>query len=301
MNKRARLNNGTAGGRTAGVTILYYPDGELLKSLGSYHTQVEQLYLIDNSDGIGHQELLAPLLAAGSVSYLCQSGNIGIASALNMAAELASAEGYDWLLTMDQDSQAAPDMVQRQLEVLEELAEEKVGMLAPFHLTKAGRRPPATMVSDVMTPMTSGCLLNLQAYREVGRFRDDFFIDFVDNEYCLRLRRCGWRVLRANRALLTHNVGDISKFGPFIATNHSPLRRYYKTRNRLRVFHEYLADFPGHCLFDLVRLTKEVGSIVLFEERKGAKLGMMLRGVRDFFRGRFGSYEGSGTIEKENQ
>jgi rhamnosyltransferase len=140
--------------------------------------------------------------------------------------------------------------------------------------------------------MTSGCLLDLVAWQVVGPFRDDFFIDFVDNEYCLRLRREGYRVLRANRANLEHAVGDISRYGPLIATNHSPLRRYYKTRNRLWVFREYLPDFPGHCLFDLVRLAKEIGSILLFEVEKWAKLRMMWRGFRDFRRERFGRYEG---------
>ncbi len=143
-----------------------------------------------------------------------------------------------------------------------------------------------------MTPMTSGCLLSLDAYREVGPFRDDLFIDFVDNEYCLRLRKMGFQVLRANGAMLQHSVGDTHKYGPFIATNHSPLRRYYKTRNRFWVFREYVKDFPGHCLFDLVRLVKEIVSIILFEGEKLAKLRMMWRGWCDFLRGRFGRYDG---------
>jgi rhamnosyltransferase len=128
----------------------------------------------------------------------------------------------------------------------------------------------------------------LAVWQTVGPFRDDFFIDFVDNEYCLRLRREGYRVLRANRAILEHAVGDITRYGPIIATNHSPLRRYYKTRNRFVVFREYLSTFPGHCLFDLVRLTKEIGSIILFEDEKWAKLRMMWRGWRDCQSGKMG-------------
>jgi rhamnosyltransferase len=277
--------------RIAAVTVLYYPQPDLAESLMSYLHQVEHLYLVDNSDGVDHQRLIDTIAGKNRISYLPQQGNIGIAAALNRGAKLALADGYGWLLTMDQDSQAAADMVQRQLSVLERHGSEKVGMLAPFHLTRAERTAPAQDESDVMTPMTSGCLLNLRAYQDVGAFRDDFFIDFVDNEYCLRLRRHGWRVLRANHALLTHNVGDITKIGPFIATHHSPLRRYYKTRNRLQVFRDYLGSFPGHCLFDLVRLAKEIGSIVLFETDKTAKLAMMVRGVFDFFRGRFGRYQ----------
>jgi len=165
-------------------------------------------------------------------------------------------------------------------------------MMSPFHVTKSGHRPGTEPCEDVMTPMTSGCLLNLRAYLEVGPFLDGLFIDFVDNEYCLRLRTRGFAVLRANGARLKHSVGDTRKYGPFIATNHSPLRRYYKTRNRFLVFTHYFRHFPGHCLFDLVRLAKEIGSIVLFEGEKLAKLRMMWRGWCDFLRGRYGRYDG---------
>jgi len=295
----ARNSIRSSAGRVAAVTVLYHPQDDVVTSVESYLGQVEHLYLIDNSDGADHQILFDGLIETGQVSYYCQDNNTGIATALNKASGLASAAGFDWLLTMDQDSQAAAGMVQEQLKSISALSGERVGMIAPFHITKATGRPPEILISDVMTPMTSGCLLNLGAYREVGGFREDFFIDFVDNEYCLRLRRNGWQVLRANRALLTHNVGDISKYGPFIATNHSPLRRYYKTRNRFRVFREYVTDFPGHCLFDMVRLTKEVGSIVLFEKNKREKLLMMIRGAVDFFRCRYGRYDAAGQNNKE--
>ena len=138
--------------------------------------------------------------------------------------------------------------------------------------------------------MTSGNLLNLQVYLDAGPFRDDLFIDFVDNEYCLRLRNRGYSVLRADRAVLFHTVGDTRRYGPFIATNHPPLRRYYKTRNRFLVNRLYLRDFPGHCLFDRVRLLKEILSILIFEGEKLAKLRMMWRGYMDYRRGRFGIY-----------
>ena len=182
-------------------------------------------------------------------------------------------------------------MIPRMLDCLAGRDLETVGIISPFHVTKSGHLPGSDQCQDVMTPMTSGCLLNLRAYRAVGPFLDALFIDFVDNEYCLRLRKHGFLVLRANLARLNHSVGDTRKFGPFIATNHSPLRRYYKTRNRFLVFSRYLRDFPGHCLFDLVRLAKEIASIVLFEGEKFAKLRMIWLGFCDFLRGRYGRYD----------
>lgn len=274
----------------AAVIVLYNPGPEVLENIGSYLDAVEVAFVVDNTER--PQPLLAEKLAGfPKVQYLPLHENVGIAKALNIGAEQAIAKRYRFLLTMDQDSRAFPGMVAAMLDCLAGRDPDRVGMLSPFHVTKSGHRPGAQACQAAMTPMTSGCLLNLQAFGEVGPFLDELFIDFVDNEYCLRLRKEGFSVLRANGARLQHSVGDTRKFGPFIATNHSPLRRYYKTRNRLLVFRRYFRHFPGHCLFDLVRLAKEIASIVLFEADKFAKLGMICRGFFDFLRGRYGRYE----------
>jgi rhamnosyltransferase len=277
--------------KIAAVVVLYHPGLEVIDNIRSWAGQVETVYAVDNSE-TSDPTFGALVTNLWNASYLAQGENRGIARALNIGVERAIEQGYDFLLTMDQDSTAAPDMVARMLVCLNGQTKTQIGIVSPFHVTKSGNLPGREACQDVMTPMTSGCLLNLAAYRSVGPFRDDFFIDFVDNEYCLRLRRAGFSVIRANLSRLDHNVGDTRKFGPFIATNHSPLRRYYKTRNRSQVFREYVGAFPGHCLFDLVRLMKEIASIILFEGDKLDKLRMMWRGWRDFRQGKFGKYGG---------
>ena len=277
--------------RIVAVVVLYHPASDLPEVVARVKGQVDTVYLIDNSVPPVREQVM-PLLQSGSVVYQAQQANLGIATALNSAARRAVQEGYKFLLTMDQDSLAAPDMVQQMLACQDRDHLRPLGMLAPFQITPA-QQPPQSgpACCPVMTPMTSGCLLDLAAYQAVGPFRNDFFIDFVDNEYCLRLKQHGYRVLRANHALLWHQVGALQTYGPFVATNHGALRRYYKTRNRLYVFREYLSVFPGHCLFDLVRLTKEIASILLFEDQKGAKFRMMVTGLQHFLSGRRGSYE----------
>lgn len=278
--------------RIAGVVVLYYPGTDLRENLDSYIKQVDKLFIIDNSDHASF-EVVRMIASLPNADYLPNNSNLGIAAALNIGANRALEQGFDLLLTMDQDSKASPDMIRLMLESLTGRDMTKIGMIAPFHLTRSGHYPGKDICREVMTPMTSGCLLNLKVFETIGSFREELFIDFVDNEYCLRLRKLGYRVLQANKALLEHNVGDIKKYGPFIATNHSPLRRYYKTRNRFYVFSHYFHAFPGHCLFDLVRLAKEITSIILFEEKKCAKLRMMKQGWQDFHRSKYGKYKGN--------
>ncbi len=275
--------------RVAALVVLYHPPADVLDNIRSWVDQVGTVFAVDNSEGV-ISEIVSAIGKVPKVVLIRSGENEGIARALNIGAEMAEREGYNFLLTMDQDSYATSDLVSTMLGCMTGLSTLPIGIVSPFHLTKSGHTPGKELCQEVMTPMTSGCLLSLAAYRKTGPFRDELFIDFVDNEYCLRLRRAGYAVLRANRALLKHLVGDTKKYGPFIATNHSPLRRYYKTRNRFYVFSCYVGDFPGHCIFDLVRMTKEVLSIILFEDEKLRKLRMMWRGWSDFRHSKFGKY-----------
>lgn len=275
----------------AAVIVLYQPDEAVLKNIAAFTHQVDFIFAVDNSESVS--PVVADSLKLVRAKHIRNSANVGVAKALNMGAEMAIAAGYNWLLTMDQDSKVTPGMVTNMFNCLESMDVVRIGIISPFHLMTQARKPPerGPECEEVITPMTSGNLLNLRVYKQVGPFRDDLFIDFVDNEYCLRLRKHGFQVIRANRALLQHEVGDTKKYGPFVATNHSPLRRYYKTRNRFLVNRLYRRDFRIHCLIDRVRMIKEIGSIILFEKEKVRKLKMMWRGYLDYRHGRFGKYE----------
>ena len=60
---------------------------------------------------------------------------------------------------------------------------------------------------EVESVISSGSLLALAVYEQIGPFRDEFFIDHVDTEYCLRARRQGFRILQTRRPSMSHTVG----------------------------------------------------------------------------------------------
>lgn len=276
--------------KTAGVVVLYNPTEEVLSNVHSYLGQVDILFAVDNSPA-SSAGIYEQLVSDDRVVYLANDGNLGVARALNIGAEHAVASGCDVLLTMDQDSKAAPEMVQQMMSCLGQ--QGGVGMVSPLHLAKTGVPSHAEIpCREVLAPMTSGCLLSLDSYRETGPFREDFFIDFVDIEYCLRLRRRGYKVLQAGGAHLEHTVGQRIGAGSLSVITHSPLRKYYKTRNRFQVWKEYEADFQGFVLRDRFRFVLEFFRLILFEPEKTEKLRMMWLGWRDFRLGRFGRYGG---------
>lgn len=283
--------SGKGGARVAGVVVLYHPGTELADNIASYLGELEFLVAVDNTEY--PDPAVAGLLAGmDCVEYLPMGDNLGIARALNVGAERAIAAGCEFLLTMDQDSRADTGMVASLLACCEREG-EKAGIVSPYHVTRPGEAPPpGNACREVPIAMTSGNLVRLSAYRKTGPFWDELFMDFVDVEYCLRLRRAGYRIVRADGALLHHAVGEKLRVpflgGGFYLTSHTPLRKYYKTRNRLYVAARYGASFPDFCRRDRRRFVLELLRLLLFEPRKGEKLRMMWRGWSDFRRGKMG-------------
>lgn len=283
----------------AGVVVLYRPDVQVCDNINTYVNDLDRLYVVDNSDN-PDRDLIAPIIANPVVEYIPNGQNLGIAKALNLAAQKAIESGYEFLLTMDQDSRATVGMIAAMLETLARFeSPESVGIVGPFHLLAENhKRPGADDLEVVPHTMTSGNLLNLAAYRSVGPFLDELFIDFVDVEFCYRLRRHGFLVLQANRALLQHNLGNITSakilHKRLRTSNHSALRRYYITRNRFFVWEKYrdLAAVQDDIAWDKVSFRGEIRNILLLEKDKLAKIAMIVRGFVDYKRNVFGKYRG---------
>jgi rhamnosyltransferase len=282
----------------AGTVVLYRPAGDVIANIRSYLDDLEILYVIDNSETV-NREIVVRIQQLDKVVYLHNGENLGIARALNCAAGKAIDAGYELLLTMDQDSCASSGMISAMLECLKDTEFSSIGIITPFHVMEFDDKRPGTEDCErIVSTMTSGNLLNLQVYQQVGPFRDDFFIDLVDVEYCLRLARHGYLVIQANRALLRHGLGDITRIRfmnrQLRSANHSALRRYYMTRNRFHVWRSYgdLAAAQETIAQDKACFRGEIRNILLMERDKLAKLAMMVRGYLDFRKNRFGRYGG---------
>ena len=94
----------------AGAVILYHPDYQCINNIETYINQIDFLFIIDNSE-VQNVHLINELNKFSSIFYLCNQNNYGIAHALNQAADLAKERGFDFLLTMDQDTTADATLV----------------------------------------------------------------------------------------------------------------------------------------------------------------------------------------------
>ena len=278
--------------KIAGIVVLYNPDLVVESNVDSYIHHINFLYIIDNSENINH-ELIDRISKYQKIEYIHNNANLGIAAALNIGVEKAIKSGYWFLLTMDQDSRFESGGLEILIQNITN--PDITGIFSPFHKNRFSTKLPekngAEEVSDVMT---SGNILNLSAVQKVGSFREDYFIDYVDIEYCLRLRRNGFNIIRINNSFLIHNEANLAQRKIFGFTvypqNHSAVRWYYKIRNYLYLKQQYYLFFKEYFDKERKNIRNSIIKVLLFEDEKIKKLNMMFKGKIHFHKQIKGKY-----------
>lgn len=274
------------------VVVLFHPDQLCLDRILTWSQHCDQLLLVDNSPTIWNalQDLLS--LKSNTI-YLHDGVNHGIANALNKALNHFAHHGFDWVLTMDQDSTPPADIIPRLLHSAQSSSEwDRFALISPKHLIGAQSKQSGQRVEPQLTLMTSGNLLRIKAWQDIGAFDETLFIDGVDDDFCLRARLKNWLTVQANDVIMPHSLGQLERrtiaSRNYFPSNHSPLRRYYITRNRLILLLKYRTEFPEFSKNHLINILRESMLIVLFEKQKISKLAMSILGVFHALMGRRG-------------
>jgi len=274
----------------SGVVVLYNPENKISNNIYSYIKQVDKLYVVDNSEQ-KNNFLIEELQKNKKIKYIDNKGNRGIAHALNIGANEAIKEEYDFLLTMDQDSKVSEDMIPQMLECFEKFNMSEIGIISPFHASKFHAISNDKRCVEKNMVMTSGNLLSLEAYKKAGPFLEELFLDYVDNEYCQRLQKNGYKVVQASEAILHHNLGELSMhtlLGKNIyCYNYPPIRYYYRTRNVIVANRKY--EYIDYLYFK--ELLKDVIKIMLYEKNKMRKFQHIYFGIVDAIKGKMGKYD----------
>lgn len=276
MKDLAKINNPLV----AGIVILYNPDDSVVTNINSYLDQIEELVAFDNSD-CPNDKIINVIKSLPNVHYYTENRNLGIGYALNYGAHWAIKNGYDYLLTMDQDSFTSPDMINIMLNSSESI--DNKGIIAPFYENRYKTKiQKLNVISEIPFAKTSGNLLNLSAFAKAGKFKDEYFIDYVDLEYCMRLRINGFKIVQVHDAVLYHNEGDLEKkkfiFSDVYPWNHHPRRWFYKIRNLLYLEDEYKQHYPRFFRREKIKYLKQFVKVFFYEKNKLIKITNAFKG-----------------------
>lgn len=222
------------------------PD-RLVKLFNRLLEQVSQIVWVDNGSSETQRRLKA-IWPAGRVHTIWLDDNLGIGAAQNHGIEWALTHGATHVLLMDDDSLPGPQMVRHLFNALEiDSLAAAAGACYADPRRDAARTPFSQVqgmslrwlpckdpqkIWQVDHLIASGCLIPAKVLHRVGLMRADFFIDWVDTEWCLRAGNMGYRIYGVCAALLEHNLGDqVAKVLGREIPLHAPWRHYYQSRN----------------------------------------------------------------------
>lgn len=278
--------------RLFAAIISFRPDESLIRLVDVLGRHSIYVLVIANEDNGASRQILSSLPPEFNGEVIHNPQNMGIAYALNQALHYGIENQFDRMITFDQDSLPL-ECYFEEIEFHEKFFEthRNVALVSPTLITFDGaeiRTDSHYGVSDaqyffVATAITSGSTFDLRSLSEVDGFATDFFIDYVDHEVCLKLRKYGYVAVRSTRARVKHRIGThraASIFGKnFSLTEYSPHRHYFIARNRILTYRRYFRFFPIWTLRDAAISTVWTFFTLMLEANRVSKLGNLALGI----------------------
>lgn len=284
--------------KIGGCVIFFNPAKDVVSNIKSYYADLTPLIIIDNSPQENIYIKYQIVQLGVEMIYIWLGKNEGVAKALNIACKRALEHNCEWLLTMDQDSSFQNGDLTKMIAHLEMIAtlQNNIGIMSPYHHVEGQTVQEFSQpFYEIKGTMTSGNLLNLRAWSQAGLFEEKLFIDYVDYEYCLRLRKNNFKIIQDNDVWLKHSLGNFQMknfLGQKIGTsNHNHIRRYYKARNRFYTLRKYFGFDTVFGLNEIKHIFYDVLRILFFEKNRMLKIKATAVGLYHSMINHYGPYE----------
>ncbi len=257
------------------------------------------LVVVDNGSRDGTREALAA--AFPEVAALRAEENLGISGGLNLGILWALERGYDYLLLLNNDIEADPEMLFEMVRVAE--GDPAIGCVGPktyYHadpeclwsaggiirfkesVTRErgmGRLDRGQYDRTEEVDYVNGCAMLVRAsvVAEVGLWDPIYHVSVEDADWCMRMRRRGYRCFYAHRARLWHMVSPTTG-------GYKPARTFQTGRSTAIFVRRYAR--PWQWVTVLVFFALAVPAALLRELPRGnagavlAKLKGFLAGLR---------------------
>jgi rhamnosyltransferase len=281
--------------------ILYNPDiNRLEKAIESIIYQVDGFILFNNQSK-NTSQIEKIIQKYSEILLINSSENVGVATGLNTIIDRGVKESFDWFLALDQDSISPCDIVRQFMQYVQI---RNVAIICPqvvdkrqmykYYFEETKRKG----ITEVSQCITAGSMINIQICKNIGKFEDRLFIDFVDFEFCKRIVLNNYKIIRVNSVILDQELGDIvhskhydlfiklgKKFNSrllmrmAIRRSFPPFRRFYVARNHTY----YLRKYKKYC-----HVYKELGAsicalikLLIFCPHKIKLIIATIRGVKE--------------------
>lgn len=271
------------------VIITYNPDLDtLFKNVNVLLSKDIFVVIVDNFSN-NYLNVLDEYKNNSKVKLISNDRNYGIARALNQGFQYLYDQSFLWGISFDQDSECPYNLVE---EAKKYLNIKDIGIITPVVYDKnldgylggsLDRSVPFTYIGRCIS---SGAVTNLEIWKEVGKFDEQMFIDYVDFDYSTRVCLSNYKIIRLNNVVMNHELGKCTYkkiFNKKIRiSNHSSFRKYYMGRNIVYYIRKY--GFKINWVIEILRLIKIPIFIVFFEAGKIKKLQSFFKGIKGGFK-----------------
>ncbi|WP_027924127.1 glycosyltransferase family 2 protein [Pseudomonas sp. URMO17WK12:I12] len=298
--------------KVAAIVVGFRPEMEIIdRLLSSLVDQVDILILVDN--GGSETYLNKDFTKREKIKYIDLGSNLGLGRALNVGFEYAVKNGADYVVTFDQDSNAAPNLIESLSQAMKRADEtipncaavspvffdrrDDVKQYFPFYTSEKGyieavfpsEERSEFVKADVL--ITSGMLVKASVWKESVKYDESFFVDYTDTEWCFRARSLGYQIVGCLSVEMGHAPSDAPPARVFGLSffRYSPLRRYYFFRNTTRLIKQnYVESYWKRRLIIGLLLRYVVN--VFIDNKKLKSLRMMSLGVYHGLANKVGPY-----------
>ena len=251
--------------------------------------QVERVIIVDNASK-NVKSLQEVVSKYANVTLVKNSQNIGFAKALTQVFEWAKSQGFNWVLTLNDDSVVPSNMISEYKKILENqgsLVNQKNAKNSKIAIVCSllKNRLDGTILHSKCHEdecITSGSLTSVEAWQKIGGFDEWLEIDGVDFDFSRRLARAGWKIVECQNVIMEHQIGKARSINLIIkhpiVWNHNANRKYYIARNMQVVDYKMGTYSYAKSLRAVVR---DMIFVALWEKNKFAKIRAMIRGFKD--------------------
>lgn len=220
------------------VIVTFNPELARFKEvIESVSTQMDRIFIVDNNSN-NRNEMKKLLKFYSNVEVIENDRNYGIGKGLNVGTKVLK-ESVDWILTLDQDSIVLTDIK----DLLRTINSERVGIISLNYKESSENTSP---FYHIKYPIISGSIINSEVFKSGIEYREEFFLDHVDTDFDVSVRRRGFEILVTKEKYLSHQWGTITKSTNRRCQNN--LRIYLTVRNGTRLFLERKIDLKTYIL-----------------------------------------------------
>lgn len=279
------------------LIVTYNPEIKtLLVNIQAIVSQVDYVLIIDNGSANANLfQKKVERIGSETISIIYLKQNRGIGAAQNVGMNKFEHMGYDWVVTLDQDT-VMPDKAVRSFLSCPKVENHRTGILAPQYIdrnwSKAQRKQfvkPVNQLVERDHVISSGNFIKVAAWRAVGGFDEFLFIDFVDDDFDMKLKIRGYKIWEITSIKMMHSIGEVIH-RPILATilfykkstvlyDHSPAREFFLQRNRIIMDKRYASKKIHKYIPEIIISIIHLRSILIYSAPRFSKLMAGIKGI----------------------